>query len=91
MRKSLTSLLAFCTLILSCQVEDIQEDTKEVKLDYNDSFHASIDINPTKTVMDADNNIRWSSEDQLIIFKKTSLGLKYQIQDEYVGETSGYF
>lgn len=91
MRKSLTFLLAFCALILSCQVEEIQEDTKEIKLDYNDSFHASIDINSTKTVMDADNNIRWSSEDQLIIFKKTSLGLKYQIQDEYVGETSGYF
>ena len=45
----------------------------------------------TKTYMDGNNNIRWSSGDQVVAFMKTSLGLKYQIKDEYIGKTSGYF
>lgn len=45
----------------------------------------------TKTYMDASNNIRWSSGDQVSAFMKTSLGLRYQIKDEYIGKTSGYF
>lgn len=45
----------------------------------------------TRTVMDADNNIRWSEGDQVVAFMKSSLGVKYQIKDEYVGKTSGYF
>lgn len=44
-----------------------------------------------RTVMDDNNNIRWSEGDQIIAFLKTSLGQKYQIKDEYVGKTSGYF
>lgn len=45
----------------------------------------------TRTMMDENNNIRWSEGDQILAFMKTSLGLKYQIKDEYVGKTSGYF
>ena len=81
---------AFAAIVISsCQVE---EPCNDVTLCDNDVFYATIcDEGSSKTVMDENNNIRWSAGDQLVIFKKTSLGLKYQIQDAYVGETSGYF
>lgn len=43
-----------------------------------------------KTALD-DNSIRWCANDQIVIFNKSTLGAKYQIQDSYIGETSGYF
>ena len=46
---------------------------------------------PTKTYMDANNNIRWSEGDQIVGFMKSSLGLKYQILPSSVGKTSAFF
>ena len=46
---------------------------------------------PTKTYMDANNNIRWSEGDQIVSFMKSSLGLKYQILPSSVGKTSAFF
>ena len=89
MKKIVWAVFAAMATISSCQVEEPYND--EALCD-NDIFYAAIcDEGSSKTVMDENNNIRWSAGDQLIIFKKTSLGLKYQIQDAYVGETSGYF
>lgn len=45
----------------------------------------------TKTYMDASNNIRWSSGDQIAGFMKSSLGLKYQILPSSVGKTWASF
>ena len=88
MKKFIWSAIAIAT-IAACQLEDPCRDG--IMCD-NDIFHAVIqDENNSKTVMDVHNNIRWSAGDQLVIFKKTSLGLKYQIQEAYIGETSGYF
>jgi hypothetical protein len=88
MKKFIWSAIAVVA-ISACQLEDPHSDT--IMCD-DDVFYAAIhDEGSSKTVMDENNNIRWSAGDQIVIFKKTSLGLKYQIQDSYVGETSGYF
>ena len=89
MKKFAWAMLATMAVITSCQVEDLYND--ETLCD-NDKFYATIcDEGSSKTVMDVHNNIRWSAGDQLVIFTKTSLGVKYQIQDSYVGKTFGYF
>ena len=89
MKKLALAMFAAMAVISSCQVDELYND--ELLCD-NDKFYATIsDEGSSRTVMDDDNNIRWSAGDQLIIFTKTSLGLKYQIHDSYVGKTFGYF
>ena len=89
MKKIVWAVFAAMATISSCQIEEPYND--EALCD-NDIFYAAIcDEGSSKTVMDENNNIRWSAGDQLVIFKKTSVGLKYQIQDSYVGKTFGYF
>ena len=87
MKKNILSALAICAALFGCQKNEISETrTSGVEL------HATIeDDASTKTVMDENNNIRWSEEDQVVAFMKTSLGLRYQIKKEYIGKTSGYF
>ena len=90
MKKFTWAAFAAMAVISSCQVEE-PYNNDETQCD-NDKFYATIcDEGSSKTVMDDNNNIRWSAGDQLVIFKKNSLGLKYQIQEAYVDETSGYF
>ena len=87
MKKTILSALAICAALLGCQKNEISE----LSLSGVD-LHATIeDGASTKTVMDENNNIRWSEGDQIVAFMKTSLGLKYQIKPSYVGKTSGYF
>lgn len=89
MKKFIWSAIAAIVAIAACQVEEPYNGG----LAYGDDvFYASIqDEGSTKTVLDADNNIRWSAGDQLVIFSQNSLGLRYQIQDSYVGKNFGYF
>lgn len=55
-------------------------------------LHACMEaIGATKTSMDQNNNILWSADDQIIAFMKTSLGIRYQIKEQYVGSSSGGF
>ena len=92
MKKKILMLLATCLFASACQIEEMNKENHNLELDNNDVFYASMEVkDSTKTSLDVNNNIRWSANDQLVIFRKTSLGLKYQIQDNYVGETSGYF
>lgn len=87
MKKNILSALAICAALLGCQKNEIHE-TRPSGVE----LHATIeDDASTKTLMDEDNNIRWSEEDQIVAFMKTSLGLRYQIKKEYIGKTSGYF
>ena len=87
MKKKILSAIAICAALFGCQKNEFSEtQSSGVEL------HATIEDDAfTKTVMDENNNIRWSEGDQLVAFMKTSLGLKYQIKDAYVGKTFGYF
>ena len=87
MKKNILSVLAICAALFGCQKNEISET-----LSSGDDLHATIeDVSSTKTYMDADNNIRWSENDQIVAFMKTSLGLKYQVAEESVGKTSARF
>ena len=87
MKKNILSALAICAALLGCQKNEIYEPSSS-----SVDLHATIeDQTFTKTYMDENNNIRWSEEDQVVAFMKTSLGLRYQIKNEYIGKTSGYF
>ncbi|MEE0235599.1 MAG: leucine-rich repeat protein [Bacteroidales bacterium] len=48
-------------------------------------------IDATKTSMDEYNNVLWSENDQIVAFMKTTLGIKYQVKEQYVGTTTGGF
>lgn len=87
MKKHILSALAVCAALLGCQKGEISEP-----LSSGDDLHAIIEDEPVaRTVMDDNNNIRWSENDQIIAFLKTSLGLKYQVAEESVGKTSARF
>lgn len=89
MKKLIWSALAVLAAVSSCQVDELHNGEM---VSGDEEFYAIVSNDgTTKTVMDENNNIRWSEDDQLVIFRKTSLGLKYQIQDSYVGKTYGYF
>lgn len=86
MRRLLFALGAILTIFGSCQ----KNESVHVKTGH--AFYAAIEETPsTKTVMDDDNNVLWADNDQIIVFMKTSLGLKYQVAPEYVGMTSAKF
>ena len=85
MKKLLLVLMSVFFTLTAC-VEEISHP----EVNYPE-IHATIQNSQTKTVMDEHNNIRWSTGDQVVAFMKSSLGLKYQIKDAYVGKTSGYF
>lgn len=87
MKKNILSALAICAALLGCQKNEISETrTSGVEL------HATIeDDASTKTVMDENNNIRWSEGDQIIAFMKSSYGYKYQVKSSFIGETYADF
>lgn len=87
MKKSLISILAML-LIVSCQINELAPEYVPA----DDDLYASIEsLDATKTVMDENNNVLWSEEDQLVAFMGTTLGIKYQIKEQYVGTTTGGF
>ena len=45
----------------------------------------------TKTVMDDNNNILWSENDQIVAFMKSSYGHKYQVNPSFVGKSYADF
>ena len=87
MKKNILSAFAICAALFGCQKNEISETISS-----GGDLYATIeDKTSTKTVMDENNNIRWSEGDQIMAFMKTSLGLKYQLKPSYAGKTSGYF
>ena len=85
--KKISILLAAALTLAACQKNETPSPSNE-----GATLYATIEETAsTKTYMDSNNNIRWSEGDQVVAFMKTSLGLKYQIRNEYVGKTSGYF
>ena len=87
MKKTLIAILAMM-LMASCQkTEQVPE-----YMPADDDLYASIEsLDATKTVMDENNNVLWSEGDQLVVFKGTTLGIKYQIKEQYVGTSTGEF
>ena len=45
----------------------------------------------TKTVMDDNNNILWSANDQIVAFMKSSYGHKYQVKSSFIGKSYADF
>ena len=72
-----------------CQKAEVENPEKDAVLsDFRGEMEGILD---TKTVLDRNNNVRWSEGDQVIIFNGSTLGGKYQVTDDSVGETSGGF
>ena len=87
MKKFLYPLLALFSMV-SC----METELSPVMSESGDDFYASIEsVGATRTAMDENNNVLWSEEDQLVIFRKTTLGDRYQIKEQYVGTTTGGF
>ena len=87
MKKTL-SLLFSVLCVAACQINEL---VLEIQSD-NDFLYTSMEsIDATKTSMDEYNNVLWSENDQLIAFMETTLGIKYQIKEQYVGTTTGGF
>lgn len=87
MKKSVISILALL-LMVSCQINELAPEYVHA----DEDLYASIEsVDATKTVMDENNNILWSEEDQLVAFMKTTLGVKYQIKEQFVGTSTGGF
>lgn len=89
MKRFRPALLAIVLGLVSCTDKAINLPT------YSNELYAQIehlwDVEQTKTSKDDNNNIRWSEADQVIAFMKTSLGARYEIDDNSVGKTSGSF
>ena len=87
MKRILFAAIAASAMIVACQKTEENFEQSDAH-----ELHASIEADgASKTVLDENNNIRWSEGDQIVAFMNTSLGLKYQLKDSYIGETSGYF
>ena len=63
----------------------------EIQSDNNDLYTSMESIDATKTSMDEYNNVLWSENDQIVAFMKTTLGIKYQVKEQYIGTTTGGF
>ena len=87
MKKTLITILTVIGLA-SCQEQELIPEYESVPKD----IYASIeDLNSTKTSMDENNNVLWSEGDQIVAFMRSTLGVKYQIKERYVGSTAGEF
>lgn len=87
MKKTLS--LLFAILCLSACLE--KELSPEFQQDNNVLYASMEAIDATRTSMDEYNNVLWSENDQLVAFMKTTLGIRYQIKEQYVGTTTGGF
>lgn len=91
MKRLFWGTIAVCIAFFGCQMEEIAGNVHEGIGDGKE-FHATIeDEGLTRTTLDGHNNIRWAEGDQIVIFGKSTLGLKYQIKESFVGKTSGSF
>ena len=89
-RLFLVSFVA-CIGLFSCQREEIACGDYENR-GKSIEFYATIeDGDLTKTTLDDHNNVRWSENDQIVIFGKSTIPSKYQIKQSYVGKTYGSF
>ena len=87
MKKFFSAIFSAVVLFAACQKNEIAEPSRDGQV-----LYATIeDWSSTRTVMDEDNNIRWSEGDQIVAFVNSTLGLKYQVTASSVGQTSASF
>ena len=87
MKRIILSVLAMSALLCGCQKDHVSELVQE-----RGTIQATIEeISATRTVMDENNNIRWSEGDQIVGFMMSTLGVKYQVTAASVGKTSASF
>ncbi len=83
-------IFTFCATVIAFSACNKTETS--IRTAGQDTLYAQIEQEAaTKTYMDASNNIRWSENDQIAGFMKSSLGLKYQILPSSVGKTWASF
>lgn len=87
MRKYILAPIAFFALFSCKKLEVVQDSVSEVA----ELFASMEHKDRTKTVLDDNNNVLWSEDDQLVAFMRTTQVLKYKIKEESVGTTSGGF
>ena len=86
MKKQLLGLMTILTVIGACQKNEVASISESA------TIHAMIENeDATKTVMDENNNILWSENDQIIAFMKSSYGHKYQVKPSFVGKSYADF
>ena len=74
-------------LLCGCQKDQVSDVSRKQGI-----IQATIEeMSSTRTVMDEDNNIRWSEGDQIVGFMRSTLGVKYQVTTASVGKTSAIF
>ena len=87
MKRLIFGFLAVSAMLCGCQKNDVREHVQDCEV-----LQATIEeVASTRTVMDADNNIRWSEGDQVIAFMKSSYGHKYQLISSFAGKTYADF
>ena len=86
MKKQLFGLMTILTILNACQKNEVASLSEDVII------HATIENDDaTKTVMDENNNILWSENDQIIAFMKSSFGHKYQVKPSFIGKSYAEF
>lgn len=88
--KRIACLVSVMMLVLAgCQKNDVANPEREsVHSDFTGVVEGLLD---TKTTIDRNRNVRWSEGDQVVIFEGSTLGGKFQVTKESVGETSADF
>ena len=85
--KKLLIILAAAMAVAACNKAEMPSQPAEPA-----TLHATIeDVDATKTSMDADKNILWSSGDQVAAFIQSSNRQKYQIESSSAGQTTAVF
>lgn len=80
-------LFVGASMVMACQQNQIDVQQME-----DDVFYAAIENDDqTRTTLDENNNVMWSANDQLTIFKKSSINSKYQVTSSSAGKTTGTF
>ena len=86
MKRSALILFTVMTLVSSCYEKELTGPRSDGML------YAQLEgLGDTRTSMDDSNNILWSEGDQIVAFMKTSLGARYQVTEESIGESSASF
>lgn len=83
--------ISFLITLLIAAISCVNEESPTSVPDTVEFFCHIENENPTRTSLDQNNNVMWSDEDQLVIFKKNTIPAKYQVSENCVGKTSGSF
>ena len=80
MKNKVSAIITAIICMAGCQMNVIEEPT----IGHTDFTGKTESFEKTKTSLDENNNIRWSANDELLIFKGSTLGSIYKISDESV-------